>query len=97
MRNARSDSVFPSWHRLKHPPLLPELPSATPARHPPKTETVRGGGWRQVKEWLAKYPANYKQSAMIPLLDLAQQQNAGHLSVSCMNKVCAPLPGPRRR
>jgi len=40
-----------------------------------------------VKEWLAKYPANYKQSAMIPLLDLAQQQNAGHLSVSCMNKV----------
>lgn len=41
----------------------------------------------KVKEVVDMYPANYKQSAMIPLLDLAQQQNKGHLSVSCMNKV----------
>lgn len=40
-----------------------------------------------VKACLDLYPANYKQSAIIPLLDLAQQQNAGHLSVGCMNKV----------
>jgi NADH dehydrogenase (ubiquinone) flavoprotein 2 len=43
--------------------------------------------YKLVNDLLAKYPANYKQSAIIPLLDLAQQQNNGHLAVSCMNKV----------
>jgi NADH dehydrogenase (ubiquinone) flavoprotein 2 len=38
---------------------------------------------------LSKYPANYKQSAMIPLLDLAQRQNNGWLPVSAMDKVAA--------
>ena len=31
----------------------------------------------KVNEVLAKYPENYKQSAVIPLLDIAQQQNEG--------------------
>lgn len=43
--------------------------------------------YKLVNDLLAQYPANYKQSAIIPLLDLAQQQNNGHLAVSCMNKV----------
>ncbi|KAL3517635.1 hypothetical protein ACH5RR_020224 [Cinchona calisaya] len=41
----------------------------------------------QVKEILSHYPSNYKQSAVIPLLDLAQQQHGGWLTVSSMNKV----------
>ncbi|ABP00746.1 predicted protein, partial [Ostreococcus lucimarinus CCE9901] len=41
----------------------------------------------RVDEILARYPTNYKRSAMIPLLDLAQRQNAGHLSLSLMNHV----------
>jgi hypothetical protein len=45
-----------------------------------------------VNKLLSQYPANYKQSAIIPLLDLAQQQNDGHLAVSCMNKVRAKAP-----
>ncbi|KAK9146517.1 hypothetical protein Sjap_006420 [Stephania japonica] len=39
----------------------------------------------RVKEILSHYPSNYKQSAVIPLLDLAQQQHGGWLPVSAMN------------
>uniref|UniRef100_A0A7N2L8R0 Uncharacterized protein n=1 Tax=Quercus lobata TaxID=97700 RepID=A0A7N2L8R0_QUELO len=39
----------------------------------------------KVKEILSHYPSNYKQSAVIPLLDLAQQQHGGWLPVSAMN------------
>ncbi|KAM0943521.1 putative NADH:ubiquinone reductase (H(+)-translocating) [Dioscorea sansibarensis] len=41
----------------------------------------------RVKEILSHYPSNYKQSAVIPLLDLAQQQHGGWLPVSAMNAV----------
>ncbi|KAG6774541.1 hypothetical protein POTOM_021896 [Populus tomentosa] len=40
-----------------------------------------------VKEIVSHYPSNYKQSAVIPLLDLAQQQHGGWLPVSAMNAV----------
>ncbi|KAG0479323.1 hypothetical protein HPP92_010012 [Vanilla planifolia] len=40
-----------------------------------------------VKEILSHYPSNYKQSAVIPLLDLAQQQHGGWLPVSAMNEI----------
>lgn len=36
---------------------------------------------------LSRYPSNYKQSGVIPVLDLAQQQNAGFLSLAAMNRV----------
>ncbi|XVE73022.1 hypothetical protein DITRI_Ditri11bG0084700 [Diplodiscus trichospermus] len=42
---------------------------------------------KKVKEILSHYPSNYKQSAVIPLLDLAQQQHGGWLPVSAMNAV----------
>lgn len=42
-------------------------------------------------ELLAKYPTNYKQSAVIPMLDLAQQQNGGYLSLAAMNRVAKIL------
>ncbi|XP_075507644.1 NADH dehydrogenase [ubiquinone] flavoprotein 2, mitochondrial-like isoform X1 [Primulina tabacum] len=41
----------------------------------------------KVKEILTHYPSNYKRSAVIPLLDLAQQQHGGWLPVSAMNHV----------
>ncbi|RVW54709.1 NADH dehydrogenase [ubiquinone] flavoprotein 2, mitochondrial [Vitis vinifera] len=43
---------------------------------------------KKVKEILSHYPSNYKQSAVIPLLDLAQQQHGGWLPVSAMDAVC---------
>ncbi|KAJ6399372.1 hypothetical protein OIU77_020006 [Salix suchowensis] len=42
---------------------------------------------KEVKEILSHYPSNYKQSVVIPLLDLAQQQHEGWLPVSAMNAV----------
>ncbi|KAM2245068.1 hypothetical protein COP2_006465 [Malus domestica] len=42
---------------------------------------------QQVKEILSHYPSNYKQSAVIPLLDFPQQQHGGWLPVSAMNAV----------
>lgn len=41
----------------------------------------------KAKEIMSHYPSNYKQSAVIPLLDLAQQQHGGWLTVSAMNEV----------
>lgn len=45
----------------------------------------------KVNQILQRYPPNYKRSAMIPLLDVAQQQNAGFLSVPVMNRVAEML------
>ncbi|KAH9623073.1 hypothetical protein KSS87_001166 [Heliosperma pusillum] len=42
---------------------------------------------QKASELLTHYPSNYKQSAVIPLLDLAQQQHGGWLPVSAMNEV----------
>lgn len=43
--------------------------------------------YERVAEIMARYPTNYKQSAVIPVLDLAQQQNEGWLSLAAMNRV----------
>lgn len=43
--------------------------------------------YKIVKVILAKYPKNYKQSGIIPLLELAQRQCANFLPLSAMNKV----------
>mmetsp|Transcript_28882 Transcript_28882/g.52856 ORF Transcript_28882/g.52856 Transcript_28882/m.52856 type:complete len:260 (-) Transcript_28882:1541-2320(-) len=43
--------------------------------------------YKRVKMVLGKYPVNYKQSAIIPLLDLAQRQHGGWLPVAAMDKV----------
>lgn len=45
----------------------------------------------KAKEIMSHYPSNYQQSAVIPLLDLAQQQHGGWLPISAMNKVAEVL------
>jgi len=52
--------------------------------------------YEKVATIMAKYPANYKQSACIPLLDLAQRQSNNFLTVAAMKKVaeiigCKPM------
>ncbi len=46
---------------------------------------------------LAKFPTNWKSSAVIPLLTLAQTQNDGWLSLNAMNKVAEVLEMPEIR
>jgi NADH dehydrogenase (ubiquinone) flavoprotein 2 len=43
--------------------------------------------YKQVEKILLKYPPNWKRSAIIPLLTLAQKQNDNFLSLSAMRKV----------
>ncbi|GJM89012.1 hypothetical protein PR202_ga05605 [Eleusine coracana subsp. coracana] len=42
---------------------------------------------KKVKEILSHYPSNYKQSGIIPLLDLAQQQHGGWVPVAAMDAI----------
>ena len=43
--------------------------------------------YNEVEKILAKYPPNWRRSAIIPLLTLAQKQNDNFLSLSAMRKV----------
>ena len=43
--------------------------------------------YQEVSKILAKYPSNWKRSAIIPLLHLAQKQSDNFLSLSAMRKV----------
>ena len=56
------------------PNILPHSPSLT---HLP------------IQMILDRYPTNYKQAGIIPLLDLAQRQNGGWLPVVAMDKVAS--------
>mgnify|MGYP002622828526 CR=1 FL=1 len=47
--------------------------------------------YEKIQTILSRYPSNYKRSAVIPLLHLAQKQNNNFLSLSAMNKVAKIL------
>ncbi len=47
--------------------------------------------FKKISNILKKYPSNKIQSAVIPLLDLAQRQNKGWLSKNSMEKVAETL------
>lgn len=47
--------------------------------------------YEKVNEIIANYPPNYKASAVIPVLDIAQQQNGGWISLAAMDKVAEIL------
>ena len=43
--------------------------------------------YEKIKYVLSKYPSNYKQSGIIPLLFIAQKQNNNFLTLSAMHKI----------
>lgn len=47
--------------------------------------------YTEIRKIIAKYPSNYKHSAVIPLLFIAQKQNANFLTLAAMNKVAKIL------
>lgn len=53
--------------------------------------------YAKIEKILKKYPRNYKQSAVMPLLDLAQRQNNNFLTLAAMNKVATILEMPEIR
>jgi NADH dehydrogenase (ubiquinone) flavoprotein 2 len=50
--------------------------------------------YNEISKILSRYPSNYKKSAVIPLLHLAQKQNNNFLSLSAMKKVAKVLEVP---
>ncbi|KAL7422858.1 vacuolar membrane-associated protein iml1 [Cryptotrichosporon argae] len=46
---------------------------------------------------ISRYPPQYKKAAVMPVLDLAQRQNGGWVSISSMNAVAELLEMPRMR
>lgn len=50
--------------------------------------------YKRVEMILARYPANYKQAGIIPLLDLAQRQHGGWLPLAAMDKVAKVVECP---
>ena len=50
--------------------------------------------FKKITSILKKYPSNRTQSAVIPLLDLAQRQNKGWLSKNSLEKVAETLSMP---
>jgi len=51
----------------------------------------------QVERAIAKYPEGRQQSAVLPLLDLAQRQIGGHVSDEAVDAIAAMLKMPRIR
>mgnify|MGYP006189385735 CR=1 FL=1 len=47
--------------------------------------------FKRVSEIIRKYPSSRQQSAVIPLLDLAQRQNSGWLSKTAIEKIAETL------
>lgn len=52
---------------------------------------------KKAKEIVAKYPEGRQKSAMLPLLDLAQRQNGGWLSVAAIECVANHISEPFMR
>lgn len=63
----------------------------TPDNNKDTTFDFSDANYERVAEIMANYPPNYKASAVIPLLDLAQQQNGGWLSLAAMDRVATVL------
>jgi len=63
----------------------------TPDNNPSTPFSFSPATMVKVKEIMSHYPSNYKQSAVIPVLDIAQQENKGWLTLSAMNAVAELL------
>lgn len=65
-----------------------------PALKQPQDFAFSKDALKRAEEIIAKYPEGRQQSAMIPMLDMAQRENGGWLSVLAMNEVATLLDVP---
>ncbi|XP_006655470.3 NADH dehydrogenase [ubiquinone] flavoprotein 2, mitochondrial [Oryza brachyantha] len=59
----------------------------SPENNPDMPWEFTEANMKKVNEILSHYPSNYKQSGIIPMLDLAQQQHGGWVPVAAMNAI----------
>lgn len=74
-----------------------KLLEAQLATYQPETFGFTPENFALAQSIIAKYPAGRQQSALMPLLTLAQEQNANWLPVAAMNYVAALLEIPAMR
>ncbi len=56
--------------------------------------TFNTGNMAEIEKILLKYPSSFPQSAVLPLLDIAQRQNSGWLCKSALDEVAKILHMP---
>jgi len=71
---------------MKHPGLINKVYNISD-----ETFNWSEDNFKRVSEIIKKYPDSRQQSAVIPLLDLAQRQNSGWLSKTSIEKVAETL------
>ena len=71
---------------MKHPGLINKSSAIQP-----KTFKWTGENLKKIERIIEKYPKNRKQSAVLPVLDLAQRQNNGWLSQKAIENVSKTL------
>jgi NADH dehydrogenase (ubiquinone) flavoprotein 2 len=69
----------------------------TPTNHKDMPFKFTAESEEKIKYHLSKYPSNYQQSAVMPLLYLAQEQNNNHLTLAAMNHIAERLNMPAIR
>lgn len=74
---------------MKHPGLINKSSSVQPKIFKWTLENLK-----KIERIIEKYPKNRKQSAVMPLLDLAQRQNKGWLSQKAIENVSKTLEMP---
>lgn len=79
LKNLTKVQLFSSSQLSSHRPI-PENSESVPFDFTPEN-------YVQISRILNKYPSNYKRSAVIPLLTMAQKQNNNFLSLSAMKKI----------
>ena len=60
-----------------------------------KTNLLSAESRAEIDQWIAKYPADQKQSAVMAALRIAQDANGGHLTTELMDAVADYLDMPR--
>jgi NADH-quinone oxidoreductase subunit E len=60
----------------------------------PKTSLLSESSRSKINRWIAKYPPDRKQAAVIAALSIAQEQNGGWLSVELIEEVAEYLEMP---
>jgi len=98
-RAAAAAVVAPVQKRLIH--ATAARASAGLVQHRPDPRNPADAKWEfadsnadKVKEIMAKFPSNYKASAVMPLLTLAQEQNDNWLPLAAMNRIAQMLDMP---
>jgi len=85
--HAHAPAVLPDLHHLQY-----HSQHRHEAHNNLETEfDFTPSNYKRAEEIMSRYPDNWRQSAVIPLLDLAQQQNDGWLSLAAMNRVAKVL------